>query len=179
METNKIKRFHLTTEKGCWVDADESGNITATSHGTIENGKVTINGTRYMYEKDGEDTLVGWSLDNEGNPQTSGLPFIFKVKPKDIFKTLENYMKGFMRNEMTQKDIDRYTQTIYKIQCEINADLDKAPEIIRKWTEIAETESLRIQFTKGEKKNRHDTVIMAVKHVTYALTDSRPLGGAK
>ena len=98
---------------------------------------------------------------------------------KDIFESLENYMKGFMRNDMTQKDIDRYTETIAQIKREITADLDNAPRIIRKWAEIAEEESLRIQFTKSEGKNRHDTFKVAVMHVTYALADSKPLGGAK
>ena len=99
---------------------------------------------------------------------------------KDIFKTLENYMKGFMsRNELTQTDLNRYTATIHAIRQEIMEDLDKAPSVIQEWTRRAELESLRIQFTKGERKNRHDSQIMAVNHVIYALSDSRPLGGAK
>ena len=90
-----------------------------------------------------------------------------------IFESLEHYMKGFMRNNMTQKDIDRYTETIAQLKREIISDLDNAPSIIRKWTEIAEEESLRIQFTKSEKKNRHDTFQVTVLHVKMALIDSK------
>jgi len=96
---------------------------------------------------------------------------------KDIFKSIDNYMKGFMsRNDLTQTDINRYTATIHAIRLEIMEDLNKAPEIIQKWKADAELESLRIQFTASERKNRHDIRIMAVQHVTYALADSRPLG---
>ena len=99
---------------------------------------------------------------------------------KDIFETLDNYMKGYMGNNyLTQKDIDRYTGVIGEMKREILKDINKAPEIIHKWLQLAEIENIRLQMTQGERMHRSDSQLIAVQHIKMALTDSEPLGGAE
>jgi len=98
---------------------------------------------------------------------------------KNIFESLANYTEGYISRSNNQTDIDRLTATIDELKAEILADITKAPEIIYERKRKAEINALRLQFTEGEQANYHEVEIHAINLITYALSDSKPLGGNK
>ena len=98
---------------------------------------------------------------------------------KNIFESLAIYMEGYISRSNNQIDIDRLTATIDELKAEILADIAKTPEIIYERKRKAEINALRLQFTEGEQANYHEIEIHAINLITYALSDSKPLGGAK
>jgi len=87
LDNEEIIKYTSDSEgKNVWIKM--CGNsIVEASHGEVnlEKNTITINTTEYIVEVDNDDSIAVWSLDENGNPETSGIPFIFT---RDFFNDL-------------------------------------------------------------------------------------------
>ena len=94
----------------------------------------------------------------------------------DIFKTLKDYVGGYMSRQNNETNKRRLQETIDEVTAEIRKDVERAPEIIHERRKRAEINALRLSFTHGEKANYHEVEQHALNLIVMALQDSHPLG---